>query len=174
MLNPKVKLFGQTVSTWLVALTLLASTAGAAAGIVLSGQVKGEITTTVDQALVVKSVSGAGFNGVADDGTGFTAVTEISTGDKYTLKLDLHNRSADTLAAKLTLDMPPGITVSARAAAGQSELTELVRVGLGAWLFKLASGDAADNELEIEVAHADPAPPGFYPIIGAIKQISLK
>lgn len=125
MLASKITVLGKSVPVWLASLALLAATAGAAVGIVLAGGVTGEIITTVDQSLLVESttayslpttatetlrVKPAQFNAVTDDGTKFTAATEIMTGESVAVAVAAKNRSTDTMAVLIKLDLMPGIT----------------------------------------------------------------
>ncbi len=175
----KTTLGHQRFSSWpylLGALALIASVAGAAAGTVLSGGVGGVVPVSVSQALLVETVQviggdlAQGFR--SDDGTEFTAAVELNTGDSFETHLALVNESDEDLVGELLLDFPLGISLSVEALDGADQV---LRTGLGSWLFDLESNHTNDViDLIITVALADDIPPGFFEITGELRQINLK
>ncbi len=116
------------------------------------------------------------FGAVADDNTAFQAAAEVATGDWVAFTLPLKNASEVDLVGLLTLNVPAGLEVeafSATPASSQSNVMNVVRVGLNTWKFKLAAG--ADyqtvDKLELVISADDTVAPGFYTIDGNIKQI---
>jgi hypothetical protein len=119
----------------------------------------------------------AQFNAVSDDGTKFTAATEIMTGDGARINVIAVNRSTDTMAVSIKLDLKPGITADVDGADDAGSNSSLlggtgdscVRVTLSEWKCKLASnvpssggpGDGAADFM-INLALNDETPPGFY------------
>lgn len=161
---------------WLMVAGLLVTVSGAAAGIVLSGQVTGQIPVTVSQALLVETVQvvggdvSQGFR--SDDGTSFSAAVELNTGDKFEVQLALVNASDEALVGEIILDFPPGVSLKASSADGVSRI---VRTGLGTWLFDLAANHSNTLEdMTITIALADDISPGFLEITGNLRQVDLQ
>jgi len=135
----KTKLFGRMIPIWLLVLALVAASAGAAVGTVLSGKVVGEVPVAVSQALLVgtpRNPDSANWSNTtvpqsvkvdwgddihadrfigthSDDQTAFQAAAEIDTGDKYIICVPVKNASNQDMVAELTLLFPDGITVEA-------------------------------------------------------------
>ena len=172
----KLRIFGKIPPAWAVGLALIVATAGAATGVVLTGNVTGVINTTVSQALTVSggAVSGgavdAGLFTLHDDETKFTANAEINTGDSYEVDLELANYSEVELTGELILVAPDGITLSVDEA--NDVVVDVVRTGPFTWVFRMAASNNTSTDLSITVALADDMPPGFYAIDGTIKQVA--
>jgi hypothetical protein len=139
----------------------------------------------------------AQFNAVSDDGTKFTAATEIMTGDGARINVVAVNRSTDTMAVSIKLDLRPGITADVDGAEDAGSTPSLlggtgvylggatgdscVRVSLSEWKCKLASnvpsgegpGDGA-SDFRIKLALNDEVPPGFYSTGVAMTQVENK
>lgn len=199
MLASKIMVFGKTIPVWVAALALLAATSGAAVGMVLAGSVKGDIVTSLTQALLVHSVDSdktAEFNAVSDDGTKFTTAVEMQTGDKVAVSVAAINRSTDAIAVLLRLDMlagvtgevdgqndaaatPPGTTTSTDITTGGDSCA---RINLTDWKCKLRSNTPSgsitpDNtaaDFKITLGLNDEVPPGFYTTTVTMTQIENK
>jgi hypothetical protein len=133
----------------------------------------------------------AQFNAVSDDGTKFTAATEIMTGDGARINVVAVNRSTDTMAVSIILDLRPGITADVDGAEDAGSTPSLlggtgvylgggtgdscVRVTLTEWKCKLAA-TAADgaSDFRIKLALNDEVPPGFYHTGVTMTQIENK
>ncbi len=172
----KVKLLGKSLPAWAVGAALILATSGAAVGVVLAGNVTGVITTSVSQALLIRDgvLSGpavdAGLFTMSDDGTQFTAGTEINTGDKFNVELALANESDEELTGELTLVAPSGITLAVKE---MDDITQnIVRTGPFTWKFRLPVATDTATDMRITVALADDMPPGYYAIDGTLKQVA--
>ncbi len=113
------------------------------------------------------------FVAAKDDNTAFQAAAELATGDWAAFDLPLKNASSNNLTALMTLNVPEGLEVEAFAATGASKITEVVRIGLNTWKFKVATGAVytSTDLLTIVVSTDDDMAPGYYTIDGTIKQI---
>ncbi len=123
------------------------------------------------------------FGAVADDNTAFQAAAELAVGDWAAFNLPLKNASEVELFGLLTLSVPECLEVEVYAdadpAAGDSpdaaiNVTEVVRIGLNTWKFKLAAGaeyDPVDDCLMVVISVDDTCAPGYYTISGEINQI---
>jgi len=115
---------GKKSVPWLVVMALCITGAGAAVGTVLTGQVTGDMPTTVNQAIVVDSENwdiddlsshaARRFVGVSDDATSFIAAAEIATGEELTINLPLGNLSNEDALAVITIDAPSPLQVYVR------------------------------------------------------------
>jgi len=115
---------GRKSVPWLVVMALCITGAGAAVGTILTGQVTGDIPTTVSQAIVVDSENwdiddlsshaARRFVGVSDDATSFIAAAEIATGEELTINLPLGNLSNEDALAVITIDAPSPLQVYVR------------------------------------------------------------
>ena len=179
MFSSTLGISGRRIPTWLVGSALVVAAAGAAVGTVLVGDVQGELPTTVSQALIAgEPVAGGDSDGsfvsVTDDGTGFIAANEMNTGDMWTVTLPLANESDNDMDVLVTVDVPHGLTIDVNDAdAGDTDVENVIRTGLNTWLFDLhddADGSSTDT-IEIEIAHTDDAPPGFYQVHTRLQQI---
>jgi hypothetical protein len=131
------------------------------------------------------------FGAVADDNTAFQAAAELAVGDWAAFNLPLKNASDVELFGLLTLSVPECLevevyndidTIAAPHAldlAGESpdpavNVTEVVRIGLNTWKFKLAADahyDPTDDCLMVVISVDDTCAPGYYTITGEINQI---
>ena len=115
---------GKKALPWLVVMALGITGAGAAIGTVLSGNVTGNMPTTVSQAIVIdaanfdigdlSSHAARRFVGVSDDATSFIAAAEISTGEELVINLPLGNNSDEDALALFTVDAPSPLQVYVR------------------------------------------------------------
>ncbi len=116
------------------------------------------------------------FGAVADDNTAFQAAAEIAQGEWVAFYLPLKNASKNDMVGLLTLNVPAGIEVevfSYTPASSQSNVMNVIRIGLNTWKFKLAAGadyQAADR-LAVVISADDGVAPGYYAINGTITQI---
>lgn len=161
-MSKKVRIIGKMMPLWLIAVLLVASGMGAAAGTVLAGKVTGEINVAASQAILVGAPVWAdsavapddnmpqqvfnhaaqgwinppnrGIGTVADDNTAFEAAAELAIGDWTAFILPLKNASDVPLTALLTLDVPDGIEIEVYAPTG-SHISNPVRIGLNTWKF---------------------------------------
>lgn len=181
-MHGKMRILGKMIPAWAVAGALILGTAGAATGVVMAGRVTGTLTATVNQSLTVANGTITGADAslvtVSDDGTKFTASSEINTGDKYRLKLALVNAGHEDLVGELVLVAPDGITLSVKSAG--DIVDDIVRTGPFTWKFRILSDDADGTpgpngtvDMVITVALADDMPPGFYAIDGTLKQVAV-
>ena len=173
----KVRIFGRALPAWLVVGALIAATAGAATGVVLSGSVDGVVTATASQAMVVQDGAGTAITGadeglvfVEDDETAFHAAAELNTGDDFDVELSVANLSDDDLTGELTLIAPDGITMDVVKAGAIAD--DIIQTGPFTWKFKLpVNDDPATTDMTITIALADDMPPGFYEIDGTLTQV---
>ena len=108
------------VPMWLMLGAMIATAAGAAAGIVLTDEIDSQLPVTVKRALLVSqptfdpagatttglTSSQRRFASVADDSGSFTAAAEVYEGQSYTVRVPLTNRSQGDLVGQLQL-IPP-------------------------------------------------------------------
>ena len=106
------------IPIWLLATLLVLSGAGAAAGIVLPGDVSIEVPVAVSQAILVDGMGlgvddvtyGDGtslnraFAAATDQSTAFQVAAEISTGDKFLISLPIKNASENPMMGLITLE----------------------------------------------------------------------
>jgi len=201
-MKSSVRLMGKkALPIWLLVIVLVACGAGAAAGTVLAGKVTGEVPVAVSQALLTGEPSwkasltpdedvqpqqvymhadwvakpNRSFGAVSDDNTGFQAAAEVATGDWAVFNLPLKNASDVDLVGLLTLSVPECLEVEVfQATSIDSNVLNVVRVGLNTWKFKLlaaAEYDDPADALAIIVSVDDICMPGYYNIEGTIKQI---
>ncbi len=198
----RVYIFRKGISLWLLALLLIASGIGAAAGTILAGRVTGEIPVTVGQALLVgqprfpssmpSGVTNQAFrlspyapdrsNGiVGDDRTSFRASAEVDSGDVFLIQLPLKNASNYDMAVELTLIIPDCIEVEVfgsdeESTSASDHTLRVTRIGLYKWNFCLsASAEYASDwsdSIGIAVGADDDCRPGFYTIDAVLQQIA--
>ncbi len=167
------------IPTWLIALALIASGAGAAAGTVLAGSVTAEVPVAVSQALLVSGPSwltsledtvsqdapqqlynhlswvhapNRGVAVVADDNTGFQAAAEVAIGDWIAFKLPIKNASDNDLVAELMLSVPDclEIEVFSDLDLQGNDVGNPVRTGYNTWKFEVgASSDGITDPNDI-------------------------
>ncbi len=84
--------------TWIIVAAMIASTAGAAAGTVLSGYVEGEIKIAVSYPLQVEAPGFDGipgdrarFSAVSDEGTEFSAAVQLYQGESVIIEVPIRN-----------------------------------------------------------------------------------
>jgi hypothetical protein len=171
---------------WIVAAALFV-VAGAGAGTLLgNGGVSGTVPTLVEQGIVAAQptvvVEGGGFSNdqsfasVSDGGDKITTAIEVNTGDKFKIQVPLQNKSNSSMVVKMSMDIPEGLTVDVDSdGSDDSDTTgigNVTRIGLMEWTFDLATSTSASDKLEIEIAHADDSPPGFYQVTATLKQVA--
>jgi hypothetical protein len=128
MFRDKVHFLGTAVQRWLVAVALLSAAAGAAVGIVLSGQVAGTVGTTVSQSLLVDSTNVTGLNDVYAGGTltfEFNPIEEdaVAIGDDtYTFFDAINNANArEVLIGAGAADSRDNLVAAINRAAGAGD-----------------------------------------------------
>jgi len=115
---------------------------------------------------------------VADDHTGFQAAAELAIGDWVAFKLPIKNASDNDLVAELFLSVPDCLEVEVFSDLDLqgNDVGNPVRTGLNTWKFEV--GAAADcntdttDILYVVVSVDDDCMPGYFSIIGTLKQIS--
>jgi hypothetical protein len=196
-MSKSVKILGKkAIPIWLLVIALVACGAGAAAGTVLAGKVTGEVPVAVSQAIltgtpdwttIVQDVGqpqqvnlhwdwvtepNRDFGAASDDNTAFQAAAELAVGDWAAFVLPLKNASDLDLFGLLTLSVPECLEVEVFAYDGDN-VSEVVRIGLNTWKFKLAAiaEYTADDVLVVVISVDDTCAPGYYTISGEINQI---
>ena len=155
-------------------------------GTILGNGIQGNVATTVDQGLTVgqPTVVAAGngysndqsFASVNDKGNRFTAAVEIDTGDKYKIQVPLTNKTGNDMVVEMKMLIPVGITVALDGdGSDDSDSTgvgNVTRTDLDTWKFDLANTTSTSDKLEMDVAHADDASPGFYQVQAELTQVT--
>lgn len=178
---------------WIIIFALVATGMGAAAGIVLSGNIVGNVNVAVSQPLQVEkpTVSGipsgrAWFGAVSDTGTEFSAAVQLYQGESVTIKVPVRNNAevdhvAEIIVTAPVLPVPPGghasdyqITLDVT---GSGVIDDVVRVGPYKWKCTVdATSQGTDNPpvdgIKITIALGDMVPPGYYEISGQIQIVS--
>jgi len=180
---------GRKLFIWLLVLTVVLAGAGAAAGVVLSELIVGEVTVTVEQALqiekpTVTKTTGAAwpnpyFTSVSADRTKFTAAVEAYTGDAFLVSLPIRNLGDSDLVTEFTLTVEPAGAPITIGIVGSGDINDVVRISATVWKFTVDA--IADNGnpltdpnfdgVKITVTLDKAAPPGFYKLAGQIKVV---
>ena len=131
------------------------------------------IVTTVEQALGVVggSVTEASVGRVivSDDYTAFLAPVEACTGDQYTVRLALVNKSDQPLELELDISTPKGLSVDVQ---GRDGVTNVVRTDINSFAFTLAASEENEtSDLAITVAVDDLIQPGNYTLNCSIEPL---
>ena len=180
------KIPGGQVPIWFLAVIALTVAAGIGVGTMLGDGISGDVPTVIEQGLAVSqpTVVAAGdgfsndqsFTSVNDKGTRFTAAVEIDAGDKYKVQVPLSNQTGQSMVVEMSMSIPLGITVDVDGdGSDNSDSTgvgNVTRTDLSTWKFDLANTTSTNDNLEIEVAHADDAPVGFYKIQAELVQVT--
>lgn len=166
-------------TAFLLILALIASTAGAATGTILSSRITGSIPITVSQAISVEKPSISGLPGgrpvfisVSDDGTSFSAACEVYQGEDFEIKVPLINKGEGDIFCELILDVAQDDAPITLSCSGSGKINDVVRVGEDKWKFTLDGGCSGGSDaIKIKVALSDDAEPGFYEIKGEINPV---
>ena len=177
---------GMRAPFWIAAAAIFVIV-GAGAGTLLgNGGVSGTVPTLVEQGIIATeptvAAEGGGFANdqsfvsVNDDGSSITAAVEVTTGDKFKIQVPLQNQSNSNMVVKMSMDIPEGLTVDVDSdGSDDSDSTgigNLTRIGLMEWTFDLATSTTASDQMEIQIAHADDSPPGFFKVSATLKQVA--
>lgn len=194
-----IQILNKQFPTAVVVLLLLIAGAGAAAGASMAGSINGEMTTNVEQALVVDTdtpgavIDKNGMVNVNDEGTEFRTTAEIWQGDNYPIILNLSYNGQTEINAELTLDIPDGLTVDVVKAneisTNKTVITELdtaaaenVTIGQVAedrWLLSiddetaLSEHDGFSFQLGVEIRTENQIEPGFYTVEGQLFPVDV-
>ena len=178
------------IPRWLLIFALVASGAGAAAGTVLSGEITGEVNVSVSQPLSVErptvtNIPGGRrwFSAANDDGTKFSAATELYQGESAVIEVPITNTAEVDHVVDITVT-PPTFSVPSDAdpsdysitleVNGSGVIDDAVRVGATKWKCTIdADSQGTDTSpfdgIKITVALGDMVPPGYYEISGGIQ-----
>lgn len=164
---------GKQVPVAIVGALLILAGAGAAAGVTMQGNVEGDTTTKVDQAITANGINSTdepnnALGTASDDGTKFKHSANINQGDEYTININLTNQGNQTINGRLVLDVPEPVEVEV--AGNDSSGVAVARTSMYKWQFQLDSGGtSAHDNIQITVATPDDIEPGFYTIEGEIR-----
>ena len=181
--------------TWIIVAAMIASTAGAAAGTVLSGYVEGEVKVAVSQPLQVEAPSFDGipgdrarFSAVSDEGTEFSAGVQLYQGESVIIEVPIVNLAdvdhvVEILLTAPILTIPPGGTPSDYSinldVDGSGDIDDVVQVGPYKWkctMDAVCNGTGSTppdpfDGIKITLALGDMVPPGFYGISGFMQVV---
>lgn len=165
----EISIRGNQIPALLLAMLVILTGAGAAAGVAFDGNVEGESVSKVDQSLTVQTVDVTGdtnndIGKTSDDNTSFRTAANLNQGDSYNIELNVHNKASQNVTGQLTLDIPEPLEVEV---SGQNGLG-VARTSMSTWNFEIADDEDPQNEVIITVASPDDIEPGFYDIKGEI------
>jgi hypothetical protein len=181
------------LTLWIMIFALTASAMGAAAGIVLSGSVKGDVKVAVSQPLKIETPTFSGipnershFGGVSDTGTEFSAAVELYQGETVVINVPIVNNANVDHVVEIVMT-PPQVTVPARAnpsdysinldVKGNGVITDVVRVDTNTWKCTVASTSLGNSSIpfdgvKVTVALGRLLAPGYYSVSGQIQVVS--
>lgn len=142
-----ISIKGKQVPAVLVGLLLIFAGAGAAAGVTVQGNVQGDTTTKVDQAILAEEVTETTGNvnnalgTVSDDGTAFKFSANVNQGDEYRYQITLRNAGEQALNGRLELAVPDPLEIEVHGSDGISA----ARMSMSTWMLDVDSG-AVDKE----------------------------
>lgn len=162
-----VTLLGKEIPTAVLALVLVLAGVGATAGAAASGDIAGDGTTNVDQALLLNDtteavtiVTGEGTTQVADDQTAFTFASNIFQGESREIRVNVTNEGSDEIDARLVADTEEPLSVSVEENDSDGDLS-ITRVGPSEFVVN-ADDNVTKDELKITVHAPNDANPDFY------------
>ena len=160
-----VTLLGKEIPTAVLALVLVLAGVGATAGAAASGDIAGDGTTNVDQALLLNDttdavtiVDGDGTVQIADDRTAFTFATDVFQGSSQTVDVSVDNQASDGINARLVADVEEPLRVEVTS---NDDNLSVTRVSPNEFIVN-ATGDVEDDNFEITVHAPNDANPDFY------------
>lgn len=187
-----MRIFGKFyVPKWLLAAVLVAAGAGAAVGPVLAPKLMGRQAITATQALQLASSAsfGWGYNmstnlptlgtapgnvrtyySVNDTKTQFTVGFDmVPTSSVIWTSVPITSISNNQILAKLTLDVPDGISVDVTELNSGSAPHSTVVGRLGANTWELNFGPSSTIDVYYIFGLANGTPPGFYTVRGTLE-----
>ena len=168
----------------IVVAMLIVAGAGAAAGAAMAGNISGQMTTEVDQAIVVNTSNPGdipakdGFINVNDDGTEFRTATQIYQGDKYDIEMNFTYNGQTDINAELVLDIPEGLNVAVERTEGADDNVTIGQIAEDTWLLNVDDddedhSDGYDFELTFTISTDNTVEPGFYHIDGTLAPVDV-
>lgn len=177
------------IPKFILVVILVATGAGAAVGPVLAPRLTGKLAVTATQALQIERGAVGGYGPVPginvpvgaarsyvslnDTHTQFTAAFDmVPTGSVLWLKLPIDNTSNNQILAKLTLDVPDGISydiVDNPILLTTGGTTAVGRLGRNTWEVRFQPSASPSVTLYMAFAMANGTPPGFYTIHGTLE-----
>ncbi len=169
----RIGIRGKQVPVALIALLLVVAGAGAAAGVTMQGDVQGDATTKVDQAITAEGIAENGTNAnnalgtVNDDGTEFKFSANVNQGDEHTVYLNLTNNGNQAVNGRLVLDVPEPLEVEVQG----NDNTSLARTSMYRWQLQIDDTSPINDggDITLTIATPDDVEPGFYTIEGEIR-----
>jgi hypothetical protein len=175
----------------LVVTAAVAVGGGAAAGVVMTGDIKASIPLTVSQALISEKPQPHNFppgrnffSSVSDDHTKFSMALEMFRGETLSVIVPIVNRSSGDAVAEFTVTLPdipsliegmPGLTMEA---SGSGIVDDVVKISPDSWTFTadaaaqgLASTPADGLLLKFTVSPTAMA--GFFEITGRVRVLEF-
>ena len=160
ILTKPARLGRLSVPMWALAIGLLAvlGAAGQAVGPVLVGAVGGSATLTVEQTVLLSTISDSSdandyATAIDDDGTGFNIAIETQAGQKIDdINFTLANDSGEPANAVLRLDWPAELDVEVEERSPSS--ISVARISQNHWLMNVP-GPTADNLGTLWAARVD-------------------
>jgi hypothetical protein len=166
-----------------MAIILIVSGAGAAAGSTLSDDIVGESATTVEQAVIVPADEFSSNNvtasksvvSVREQGTQFTVGSQAFQGETVDIRLPINSSSDERLTVELILEQvsgPEKLSINARTT-GEDEfgdgdqISPIVQVSETEFRFQIEPTSA--DRIVIETHIEADSEPGFYEVDGTIK-----
>ncbi len=174
-------------------MALIASGAGAASGVVLSGYATGNVNIGVSQPIQIETPNVAGlptgrarFGAVSAEGTEFSAAAQLYQGENATVEVPIYNRANVDHVMEITvstpaLSVPTGANPSDYqiniSILGNGVIQDIVQVGPYKWkgtLSSTAKGRSLPtwDGIRLNVALGALVPPGYYGITGQIQVVS--
>ena len=179
-----ITILGKSMPATVMVAMLVVAGAGAAAGAGVAGSIGGEMTTEVDQAIVLNTDDPGdipekeGFVNVNDDGSEFRTAAQIYQGDNYDVEMNFSYQGQTETNAELVLDIPKGIVVDVEPTVDENDANVQVgQVAEDTWLLKVNESENGDGdfdfELTFDIGTDNQIEPGFYTIDGYLAPVDV-